>query len=765
MLPKKKDILGEVSDLDALKDLSSFEQPNLEIEKSQEIPKEGPEKDFFDFDQLDSLIPEGFKDLESKMPKIDEEIPVYDESEIRDSSAGAIPDEISREDIKGDKDLDVKLTNDQRKQIVLTLTNLPKAAEIKIAKAIISNKYSNYQLKPLIDSLIKKESPSTIYKFYEKITGDKSLTEIEGVKYKGLKFEERQKSFAYAFQKNIFPILSRIIAAIAIVIIILFISIKIIWPSMEASMLYKEGLSLIDNKKFNDGESKFKQAFDLSPSYKNVLKFARNYRSNKRYLAAEDKYDLATRMKPGDLNLALEFADFFRETKDFERSEKKYRGIINSYNKNLDAILGIAQTYYDWGEVYSEKLNDAKGMYLEVLDIDRNNKKALFGNLNIYIKQKNYNQIIKHYNYIENKLGNNVDPEAYSNLAEYFIDLNEPENIKRILDKAKRAAGRNDIVPEIDYQYARYNKLLNISPEERDHLLSAVSQFDRMKKVLPQKYEESKYQRLLSKVYNDLGENYNRAEKANPEAEKYYLKAISADPVYGKPYYNYATFILNYHKPAKSIKEDIYNKAIENYLEAEKRGYENDKLDYNMGWIYYRENDYMNTYKRIAKILDKQPNNSNLNFMIGTVLYRLHKYELAESILLDLYLRYKDLSITHSPLDPSEREDNFIMDMLKKVSNNLGAAYQKKYITTRNSKNLISATKYYQDSIIFFDKLVNPLEKENESYSANAGNKKEYSKYTREIAHINLRMIMYPDAGLDEPILYEDFPMDFASFL
>ena len=48
--------------------------------------------------------------------------------------------------------------------------------------------------------------------------------------------------------------------------------------------------------------------------------------------------------------------------------------------------------------------------------------------------------------------------------------------------------------------------------------------------------------KLSSKVYNDLGENYDRMSRANIKAENMYNKAIDADPTYAKPYYNLGNF-------------------------------------------------------------------------------------------------------------------------------------------------------------------------------------------------------------------------------
>ncbi len=105
------------------------------------------------------------------------------------------------------------------------------------------------------------------------------------------------------------------------------------------------------------------------------------------------------------------------------------------------------------------------------------------------------------------------------------------------------------------------------------------------------------------------------------------------------------------------------------------------------------------------------------------------------------------------------------MEMLKKTANNLGASYQKRYEETRNSKYLIKASKYYADSIIYFDKLENIYEGEIDVYNPEKTVEESNLKSKKGNANINFRMVLYPYAGIEEPILYEDFPFDFTIFM
>jgi tetratricopeptide (TPR) repeat protein len=654
-----------------------------------------------------------------------------------------VPQELSREDISSDKDIEINLTDDERKQIIISLTSLPKDAELKISKAIISNKYSNRQLKPLINALINNDSPRVILKLYEKITGDKGLERISVAKHTGLEFEEKQKSLPYLLKKNLMPIVAAISVGLTLVLAGLMLYGFVLKPTFEASSYYRLGKQKIKEKVFWEAEDNFKNAFEIQPRYKEVIEYARLYKKYKRYLEAEKKYNLAESMKPMDDNLALEFADFYRIKGDYERSEKKYKDLLKLNGKNISAMLGLAKNYFDWSDSDLTKLDDAWQVYLDVLEIDKKNKEAVYGKLYIALKQKKHKEVMKHYDYIEKVFGKKIDPYAYAELAGYLINMNELDNVKRILDKANRSRKNNQIIPEIDYQYARYNKLLNIRDIERKYLERALKQFVALKDIDPEEYNSVKNQKLLSNIFNDLGENYDLKEKASIKAEEYYNLAIKADPDNGKPYFNLANFSLK-NKP------NGYEEAKKLYLDAEQKGFKNDRLNYNLGWIYYREKNYVDSMQRIVALLDIYKDNSNLKFMIGTIYYNLGNYDLAESWLLEAYLHFADLAQQYYPLEIEVEEDKMIMDMIKKLANNLGATYQKKYERTRKTKYLIEATKYYSDSIMYLNRIATAM---------------DFSDASRlkDLSNINLRMVLYPYAGEETPFIYEDFPLNFET--
>jgi len=268
-----------------------------------------------------------------------------------------------------------------------------------------------------------------------------------------------------------------------------------------------------------------------------------------------------------------------------------------------------------------------------------------------------------------------------------------------------------------------------------------------MKDNEPGRYESDKYRKLLSKTFNDLGEYYYTNRNGDILAEKYFIDSIKVDAGYGRAYYNLGNYNMLFKRK--------YDKAKENYLLAESKGFINDPMTFNLGWLNYRDADYYEAYKRINVLAEKFPSNNNLKFFIGTILYKLEKFDLSESILFESLAYFNDLAQIQAPLQTDIKDHRIILDNLTILSNNLGAVYQKKYETTRKNDYLIRATKYYADSAIYFDKATF------EEQTADGYGKEGLGTSRKNNGNHNLKMVLHTYLGVETPIVYEFFPVNF----
>jgi tetratricopeptide (TPR) repeat protein len=754
------DILGDLNDIPVEKVPDQEEVPS-DMNENLFSGKDESEKlsGDFDLESLDNLSQMQEKDFEIEKHEINED----DVSKPEGFSFDELPDETQervqpekekdgeKEKEKPGKDTGVNLSNNDRKKIVSVLSGLPKEAELKIARAIISDKYSDRELKPLIDALISGDRAHSIFKVYEKITGDRSLSKIEISKFTGEEFRKYTSSFSYQFKKNILPVISLFSVLALIGILCIFLWAVLIEPTITASFNYAAGKRNLREKKFNDVEKYFLKAYGKQKRYNEVVEYADLYREYKRYVEAENKYDLAYSLKPNN-KLKLKIADFYRELGRYEQSESKYNEVLKDNRDDIDAELGVARTYLDWSNEVSGKINDAKDAYQEALRINDRSPEAVAGLLNIYLRMKDDREIRKVYEYSE-RLIKKVDPAVYADLAGYYLDQENLDDIKNILTRASKNTGKT-LYPEIDYQWARYKKILSISNEEKLHLENAINKLETMKKTDPNRYETPRYKTLLASAYNDLGENYDRYSKINIKAEEYFIKSIETNPDFGKAYYNLGNF---------ELKNKVrYDEALNDYLRAEERGFTNDRQNYLIGWLNYKKEDYPESFKRINSLLEKYPDNNNLKLMTGTIFYRMGNYDLAESVLTETFNYFDEARQVRSPLSMSKKADRDIVNMLISLGNNLGATLQKKYEQTGKSKYLISATRYYSAAIENFGKLNEvPDSVLKEEVTQEDFDMVRMNKFPVTDVHINLRMVLYPRLGVEDPKIFEDFPVDF----
>lgn len=689
-------------------------------------------------------------DEENRPERVDSE-PVSMDEDVQEelSSAETVPSDSTEDfskETSSETGFSTELTPEERKKVILTISTFPKEAELKIAKAIVDKKYSDKKIMPLVRALVDHSPQDKIIKVYENITKDKSLAKLAFRKYTGEYFERRQKSFLYNLEKNILPILARIASIVVVILILCAFYITVLYPTYTASKYYKLGKKNIEAHNYDYVEPNFEEAYRIQPRYKEILAYARKYREQERYIDAEKKYQMAAELRD-DRKLDLEYADFFREIKKYERALSVYNYWVERKRSDIKARLGRGETYFDWAAEQRSKLDDAENEFLEVLDFDEKNQEAVDYLMLTYMKKDDLKKVLDTYQWGKVKCGK-PNYLTYTRLASYLIDKGEINEVKHVLAKITQVLPKKIIFPELDYQMARYNRALQVRGEERICLERAEKKLDLMSNSdIRRMHTNTEFARFKASIYNDLGENYYDQSKTNIDAEKMFLKAIDTDPDYAKPYFN----LGNFEYRTKGNRE----KALNNYLEAEKRGFSNDIMTYNLGWLYYKAGDYYESYKRVNQLLNQNPDNDNLKFMAGTTLFQLGKYDLAASMLQETYHKFEVLKQANAPLDLDIKEHRYIVAMLCKTANNLGTSLREKYEQTRKYPYFTDALKYFTTAVEYFDLMDTTAQG-----VIHASRKPE-----KAAPYLNLKMALYPDVfGETLTQVEEDFdPFEFLN--
>ena len=717
------DSTADGGDDENLLDLSSLDDLSL---SDDEPTGDGlPNFDSLDFSENDSPVDDA-----------------YSEPAAEPDSSPFVSEEDDEESYEAESDDDnekIVLSPEERKEVIVTISSFPKEAEIKIAKAIVNSKYSDSRVHLLVKELIKHGDQENIIAQYEKLTGDKSLHNVGLTRLTGKAYEEKQKSFLRIIEKNVLPILARAAALVVMIAVLVMFYVTILYPTYTAGKYYKLGKKNIDENKYEYAEQNFNKAYQIQPRYGEIIAYARKFRDHERNVAAERKYEMAARQRD-DRMLDFEYAEFLRDMGKYEKSLSIYNYWVDRNRKDLKAKNGRGETYLKWAEVDPSKLEDAENEFLDVLDYKLNDAAAINNLLLTYIKMDNHKKVIDTYHWAAAYL-KKQDYKTQIKTAGYLIDSGDLNEARRILISVGPLVPKKPPYPEYDYQMARYNKALSVRPQERQNLESAKAKMEMLsgKDIKRIFGSEKAFNRFQADVYNNLGENYYETSRTDIRAFKMFDMATSLNPDFGKAYYNLGNFAYL----TKADREE----ALRYYTEAESKGFSNDIMNYNMGWLYYKKGDYDKAYTKIDNLLKKSPDADSLKFMKGTILLNMLQYDLAYSELLEVYDKFNTFRQGNGPLDLELKEHRNAVKMLYQSSNNLGAALYGKYRRTKRYQYFAESLKYFTEAVKYFD-IADPV---------NVPRTHSGGITEKAVPYLNLKMALYPDVfGKTESALIDD---------
>ncbi len=764
--------LDELDDLSAISDSDDTNQmpdlPSLSIDSDDEIDLSNMLNDSaIDSDEDDNLLDlSSLDDLsisddnsDDSLPDLDsldfsqddsEEIQTFEDESIPATSAPFIPeDDFDNEEQPQEEDDDtpsfngekIELTPEERKKVVIRISTFPKEAEVKIAKAIVNSKYSEEKVYPLVKQLIAHGKPHDIIAQYEKLTGDKSLHNMVLTRLTGEEYERKQKSLLAMIERNVLPILARTAALIVMIAVLVMFYVTILYPTYTASKYYKLGKKNIDENKYEYAEQNFNKAYQVQPRYKEIIAYARKFREHERNFAAERKYEMAAQLRD-DRKLDFEYAQFLTDIDKYEKSLSMYNYWIDKKRDDLQARNGRGETYLKWADIDSSNLENAENEFLDVLDYQLDNAQAINNLLATYIKMDNRKKVLDTYHWAAAYL-KKQDYKTQIKTAGYLIDSGDLNEARRILTGVSELVPNKPPYPEYDYQLARYNKALLVRPDERKNLENALAKMEMLsgsdiKKIFG---SEKAFNRFQANVYNDLGENYYETSRTDIRAFKMFDKASVLNPNMGKAFYNLGNFAYL----TKADREE----ALRYYTQAYDKGFNNDIMTYNMGWLYYKKGDFDKAHNKIDDLLKKNPDVDSLKFMKGTILLNMSQYDLAYSELLEVYDKFNTFRQGNDPLDLDLKDHKNAIKMLYQSSNNLGAALYGKYRNTKKHQYFADALRYFTEAVKYFD-IIDPV-----------GVARTHSGGVSEkaVPYLNLKMTLYPDVfgKTKNALIDEDF--------
>ncbi len=525
-----------------------------------------------------------------------------------------------------------------------------------VKEVILNDELSPQDTKTLLNYLLLNEDPDIIQAFIERKTGRK-ITPPKIAKKKEVPKKIGPSIFS-VIANNLFPIIRLLIPLILIIYILFAFVFTPIINNHKAKSLIKEGIKLIytdDIMNFDKAEKNFKKALSIKKKFYNAyIKYGDAYFKVKRLRRAYNKYVGVLKLKEDFIPAYFKLGELFRYEGKYKEAIKTFKKILNYDKNNIKALDKIARIYY-----YDLKdPQKAKKVYKDIIKNDPENIYAHYGLLSIYILDDDLENVEKeHYQVLKNS-SKYIDLKRLTELARYYINYNtkgdyalRDDLLLKAEDTLKRILEKNPKYSEAYYEYAR----LQYKRKDVNNAILKVK-------------EAIKYNNEVAKYHNFLGELYVDKKNFNLAIDEF-NRAIEIDDNFAKAHYNLGN--INYYGL------ENYDKALDEYLYAARQlKDEIIELDYNLGWIYYNKNDYIDADKWFNKAQEIETNdNPVIRYAKGNtyLLSKLYKNAIDEYKEAVDYFKSK---YGEFPKINKENEDEVNdMEILSAIYNNLGVSY------------------------------------------------------------------------------------------
>ena len=593
------------------------------------------------------------------------------------------------------------ITDQQYNTLKRTLQALPINLKIPIEELIAKDRIKGKNLEKLLDLLTSRASASQIAGFVSKATGKKIILPRGFEKKAGEAFELERRTFAYAFRENIFPVLKGVVISSAILFLFAFLTYRFIYSPLHAISLYKQGYGKIQTAEYSTANNDFLAARKVWKIKSWYYQYAEAFISEKQFILAEGKYDQLLKDYPDDKKGILDYAKL--ETyymANYKKAESLLNTILDKEMYNRNALLAAGDNYMAWGAEDPSKYEKARFSYASILDRYGNDRVALFRMMRYFIRTDKEAQAEKLYIVLNEEKTKKIDPEAYAELAGYFIDKGKLEHVQDILFKALDEARE---MPLIHYELARYYRKIGEMADEKAALDTTLTLLN----------GEKLLNRDLIKIkidtYDRLGEFYSRQNEVIRAEEKFQKaktliessqgkKILGREKMFGRVYYNLGD-IYYYIDNNLNTAKYLYGKAEQNL-------YKNTDLSYKVGYIDYlkKTNNFKDALLRFASVLGEDPENRNALYAMATTLYYRDDYSAAQGYYLQLLDKLENERNNLPFINPyTNPEHRALIEYLVRVYNNLGVTLYKLKKRTGDTRKYTEALVDLTKSSEFYD--------------------------------------------------------------
>lgn len=641
---------------------------------------------------------------------------------------------------------ELTFTDKQFAAIKRTLSHLPRNLKVAIEELIAEKGLEGEDLRSLLALLIEGAPPTAIAERASRLTGQRIVLPKSFERLTGVAFEERRRTFGYAFRENILPILRVMGLSLLFLGLIAFLGYRYVYRPLYANYLYRQGYSQIEKERYRMANDSFDRATSVWVFKNWFYRYAQGFTAEDQFLLAAEKYEQLLGRFPRDRTGKLSYASLLTfHLAGYEKADKLLDEVLTEDMKDYDALLAKGDNYLEWAQEDESRYAAARFAYASIIDYYGEKDEVLFRMMRYFIRTDKFDETRTLKNYLDDKKNLRVEPELYAStyaeLAGYWIDKGQYDSIPAMLFKAMQEKMNE---PGIHYQLARYYRYVQDLGEEEKALAAAIQLLERMQPL------DKKHLFMVIDSYNRRGETFWRKDEYL-EAEEYFQKAIDRieDAQRRKIFGQREEFGLaykNYGDIYYYISHDL-ELALDLYLKAVNNRYETPDLDYRMGYIHYAADRYEDALLNFSKVIDQRSTNENGLYALANSLYLRGYYSSAQGY----YLRLLNLMESREERIPflqvyENPEHNALVEYIMKVYNNLGVTLKQLSDRSRDpdkeSKALVNMT----FSSERFDLL------SRDPVTVERG-------LTKNLAYLNQGSILYPTSDFQLQI-YTRLPID-----
>ena len=712
--------------------------PNIENSDSDSSDssekKENPENveispEIFDTSEMDGMdfTPKSPEISENEFPVTGEEPKSSDDFELDDSfSIPGFSDTDTADFSKKSPAVDTvdfsgkggrprnTLTDEEYEQFRKNLSNYPLNLRLAVEDFIAKNEFKDDAVFEIIEKILKKTSARQLATQLEKLLDISINIPRDYERRSFAQYEAYKQSFQYTLKNRIIP------AAIA-GLILCFVCFglfkaaqKFIYEPVMAGINYKQGYALLEDNDFPQSEDKFNEAVSHKPVKKWFFKYADGYRSKKQYERAAKMYKNTLRFFNHDLDAGIQYAEMeLYDRANYEKAEEIVKREILDYHINDPrGLLLLGDVFLEWAEVDDSKYELAKNQYVELIQRYGENNLYLSRMLRYYIRMDKLRDVLN----LKNRFYPNVkslSSDDWTELSGYLLEKlygklsRNDEYLRSYIEDVRSmleiAVSSNPQNPVARYNLARYFVNTGYSEQAKSELEHSLDLFDSAKiRTKKNIYREINASRILGEIYAGNREYLKAQEVYTRGADLYNdeheTAGFEGDENTGKLFADLGD--IDYFISGEN------DSALYNYEKATQIKNDTPSVNYRIGAIYYGKGDFENALSSFIKVHDSEPNDSNVLLSLGNTLSLRGDNFAAQSYYKSLLSHLNLEKARRKILLPQEDEDEeIIVDLYLKASNNLGVALYKVAQQTGNSQMNADAMVRFADSMKAWDAL------------------------------------------------------------